>query len=242
MKLGLALSLVLGFFALATIQTPGPAHAAASTPHRQITDPFALYGDEFVFGVYRNGDRVGSHRVSFRRQDGDIIVDVYFTVDIRFLFLSAYRYVYVATERWRGGQLVALEAETNDNGDVSRVVAKVTEEGDQLLVTGPSGTTFADLGIYATNHWHPGIITSEVVLNTITGGLNRVSIIDGGEMQITANGSPISARRYLYTGELSNEVWYDREGRWVKMRFDGKDGSTIEYTLEQMGDGGAERS
>jgi hypothetical protein len=48
---------------------------------------------------------------------------------------------------------------------------------------------------------------------------------------------PVMATRYAYHGDLETEVWYDDFGRWVKMRFAGRDGSTIEYvcTLCQGG-------
>jgi hypothetical protein len=32
---------------------------------------------------------------------------------------------------------------------------------------------------------------------------------------------------------LNTEVWYDDLGRWVKMRFNGPDGSAIEYVCRR---------
>ena len=43
----------------------------------------------------------------------------------------------------------------------------------------------------------------------------------------------IPATRFAYSGDLQNEVWYDDAGRWVKMRFKGRDGSTIEYVCRR---------
>jgi len=43
----------------------------------------------------------------------------------------------------------------------------------------------------------------------------------------------VFATHYVYSGELDTEVWYDDEGRWVKMRFKGRDGSTIEYVCRR---------
>ena len=47
------------------------------------------------------------------------------------------------------------------------------------------------------------------------------------------------ATRYAYTGDLDNEVWYDDVGRWVKMRFKGRDGSTIDYVCRRCQGGPA---
>jgi hypothetical protein len=34
---------------------------------------------------------------------------------------------------------------------------------------------------------------------------------------------------YRYSGELELDAWYSEAGRWLGMRFKGRDGSTIEY-------------
>ena len=51
------------------------------------------------------------------------------------------------------------------------------------------------------------VVGSDVVINTITGRVNRVDIASAGtEMVRAADGRAISARRYVYRGELENEV------------------------------------
>ena len=52
---------------------------------------------------------------------------------------------------------------------------------------------------------------------------------------------PVMATRYAYSGELQTEVWYDECGRWVKMRFAGRDGSIIDYVCRQCQGGGARK-
>jgi hypothetical protein len=36
------------------------------------------------------------------------------------------------------------------------------------------------------------------------------------------------AKRYELTGDIDCNIWY-RDGRWVKLRFQASDGSTIDY-------------
>ena len=62
---------------------------------------------------------------------------------------------------------------------------------------------------------HDGLFTEQ--------GLDTVS---------TRNGS-LRARHYLYSGDLNGEIWYDEDGRWVKLRFRAKDGSMIDYICRQ---------
>ena len=71
------------------------------------------------------------------------------------------------------------------------------------------------------------------VLNTLTGKMNNVRIEARGQEYVPTEGGDVKAMRYAYTGELETEVWYDQEDRWVKMRFVGKDGVSIDYVCRK---------
>lgn len=222
---------LLAISALSVIGTV-PAGAAASCPaDGRLTDPTALYGDSMVFSVLRNGRPVGEHRVGFERDGGDLLVNVRYTVAIDVLFVTAYRYTYTSQSRWRDGCLVSLEALVDDDGDRSRVIARA--DGDGLAIDGPAGAVRADAGIYPTDHWHPGVLGATSVLNTLTGRINDVRVVERGPATIVVNGRDRPARSYAYTGDLDTEVWYDEDGRWVRLRFRAKDGSTIESVCQR---------
>ena len=226
--------------ALLAIAGGGAPSQAAAVPAKETctgpaaTDPFILYGDEIRFDVRRNGDLVGSHTVSFAREGEQVTTATRFEVVVDVLFFTAYRYVYASQGTWRGGCLVGLTATTDDNGKEN--VVRVSQSGQGLAVSGPRGTVATGRTTLPTEHWAYGVVGRDVVINTITGGTNRVDIAPFGPETVTlANGREITARRYVYRGELDNEVWYDADGRWVKMRFPAKDGSTIEYLCVKCG-------
>ncbi len=213
------------------------AALAMSGHDAQATDPFdplAIYGTEHRFSVMRNGETVGSHRLRFERTPAGLTVEADFALEIPFLFFTAYRYSYRSVARWQDGRIVRLEAETDDDGERSRVTAE--ERGDgRLWIAGPKGSLNAPQDVLPTNHWNPVVVGRDQVLNTITGGLNAVTIQDLGEETVETSAGSVRARHYLYTGELDNEVWYDANGRWVKMRFPARDGSMIEYVCQTCG-------
>lgn len=211
--------------------TSAPALAAlevnACGAATDAVDPIALYGDELVFDVRRDGTPVGEHRVSFRRDGDTLHVAADFALEVRFLGFTAYRYRYGSNSTWRGDCLVSLEAVVNDDGKRSRVSA--VREGDQIRIGGDRGDLVAPAGVFPTDHWHPGVLGMDRVLNTLTGGINRVRIEDRGPATLASANGTLAARHFVYTGELNTEVWYDAAGRWVGMRFAGKDGSVIEH-------------
>lgn len=187
-----------------------------------------LYGEDVVFDVYRNDNRIGSHTVSFAGKDDHLVVTANLRLRVNVLFFTAYRLDYWAHEEWRDGRLLALKAETNDNGKQRRVEARNTDAG--FLIESAGRVTELDSWIFPTNHWNRAQVQTDRILNSITGRPADVVVHDRGlESVATAHGD-IQARRFEYTGDLRDtHVWYDRRGRWVKMSFKAKDGSWIEY-------------
>lgn len=196
-----------------------------------IGDPIALYGPVARYEVQRNGEPVGRHVVRFDERGDELVVESRFDLAIRRLGLVLYRFRYVSTEVWRDGCLVSLRAEIDDDGRPA--VIEAVRNGDRLTVSGPAGRLSAEAGMIPTNHWYVGALSSRQVLNTLTGGIDNVAIVDRGQTMRRVNGSLRAARHYAYTGDLATEVWYDADGRWLGMSFAGKDGSTIDVVCER---------
>ena len=105
--------------------------------------------------------------------------------------------------------------------------------GDRLRIENTTEFFTASVPLFPTNHWNPEVLRQTRVLNTLTGRINRVRIEPQAQETVATEHGDVPATRYAYTGELETEVWYDDAGRWVKMRFKGRDGSTIEYVCRR---------
>lgn len=193
-------------------------------------DPLKLYGEEILFSVYRDGSEVGFHRTRFARDGGELLVDSRFELKIRILFVTAYRYSYESHARWRDGKLHRLSALVDDDGNTRRLEAAWHK--DEMVIESTDTRETVTAPIFPTNHWNAAVLGQRQVLNTLTGAVNQVAITPHEETTITTERGPVRARRHRYTGDLEVDVWYDEAGRWVAMRFEGKDGSTIEYRCE----------
>lgn len=209
--------------------------AAPAQPYAKSIgeDPITAYGDQIVFDVYRKGSQVGTHEMTFRRDGNDIIAETRFEVSIKVLIVPVYSYLYTSTERWRDGKLVALNASTDDNGEISTL--SVTHENGTLQLSGTGGEYTAPEGLYPTTHWNSGVKGSTQLINTITGKINDVELQRRDTAPVSTKHGEITATHYAYQGDLTTEVWYDNDGKWVKMRFPGKDGVMIEYKCRVCG-------
>ena len=212
--------------ALGVLATSDPAIAGYG-------DPVALYGEEIRFDVLREGDKVGAHVVRFSRDGNALLVHASFDIAMKFLGFTVYRYSYVSRSLWRGGRVIELEARVDDDGAEHWVRAGA--DGQALEVSGPDGAFVAPVDVLPTDHWNATVLGRDLVLNTLTGNLNRVQIVNLGAAVVETSGGGRRARHFRYTGELEVDVWYDAEGRWVKLRFKAEDGSTIDYVCRVCG-------
>lgn len=211
-----------------------PAWAAAGDrpdPYPRSPDPLGLYGPDIEFDVFRNGSKVGFHRVRFEQSGEELVVSSIFQLEVDVLFFTAFRYVYESEGQWRDGRLVHLRATVNDNGKPSLIEAAATD-GSMTITNGDARLTVDDT-FYPTNHWNADVLSHTRVLNTLTGRINEVTIERRGREDVSTERGAVMATRYAYAGDLETEVWYDDAGRWVKLRFSGRDGSVIEYACRR---------
>jgi Family of unknown function (DUF6134) len=202
---------------MAALHHPGPAGA----------EPLQLYGSAIDFDVLRNGDKVGTHQVRFE-ENGDMVTAVTdFRLRIDFLFITVYRYSYRSEDRWQAGVLAQLKAEVNDDG--TKFSVEAVRDGARMNIRSTDGSYAVDAPLIPTNHWNPAVLRQTRVLNTLTGRVNHVSIDPRAREAVATERGAVAATRYAYTGDLETEVWYDDAGRWVRMRFKGKDGSLLDY-------------
>ncbi len=212
--------------AVAVLATTADIAAADGVP-----DPLKLYGGDMVFSVWRSGSEIGQHRVTFLRQDGALVVRSLFDIAVKFLGIAVYRYRYTSEEVWRGGKLDGLASTIDDNGTKSAVNAK--EDQGKLAVTGPEAHEDIAGFILPSTHWNAQVIGADRVLNTLSGKVDDIKLVPVGTDSVPVGSETRPATHYRYTGDITAESWYDADGRWLKLRFPGKDGTLIDYVCER---------
>jgi hypothetical protein len=219
---------------LAEAQDPVIVEVGPKTDRSPI-DPFELYPAGMEFDVYRKGARVGRHKVEFERDGVQLKVTSHFKLKVKLLFITAYKFEFESIGLWKDGVLRSLTSATNDNGSESTVEAYLAEDGT-FYSAGRKGTFEGDDWVYPSNHWNVGAVDSSVVLNTINGQLAKVEILGRGIENVETESGIVAAERFEYTGDLRDTtVWYDRDGRWVRMQFTTKQGETLEYVCKECG-------
>ncbi|MBL8831100.1 MAG: hypothetical protein JNL71_01795 [Rhodospirillales bacterium] len=187
-----------------------------------------------TFDVMREGTPIGTHRVSIGADGPRTDVTIEIDLEVRFAFLTLYRYTHRARETWIGADLVSLDATTDDNGTPTRVAARAVAGG--LSVEGSGGSYVAPAGTYPTSYWKRDKVRQTRLLDTQSGKLVavrnagtrvRVAAVDGTEQ-------PVEVHRI--DGELVAEVGYAADGSWATLAFEAR-GARIGYVRRGAGGG-----
>jgi hypothetical protein len=204
--------------ALAALALPGSAPAALdSVPE----------SGRLAFAVLRDGGRIGTHTAEFRRDGDTLVIETRIDIAVKLLFVTVYRFTARRTETWRGGALVALEAETDNNGDKTRVAARAMS--DTLTIEGPKGTATAPGNAVTTTYWNRATVEGAPVIDATGDGIEVPKLERLGTSSAPGGGPP--AEYFRLSGVIDAEIWYAGP-IWTGLRIIASDGSRIEYVAE----------
>jgi hypothetical protein len=203
-----------------------------STTHAQET----AYSGSRSFAAFRNGERIGTHKLDFQRDGNRLIVTTSIDLAVKMVGFTAYRYTHRSREVWVGDSLLALESSTDD--DSKPYAVKVARDGESLVVArlAPGAKDWLretlPAGILPSTHWNMRQTRQLSLLNSQKGTVEKISVAPlGRDPAKTATGT-VEATRYHYEGGIRMDQWFDSHGRWVKMSFPAPDGSSIDYVLQ----------
>ena len=216
-RLLLSKAAVLGLVAL-----PWPTIASASK--------LALgKGGPTTFTAYRNGSRLGFHRIDFSKDEDRLVANIEIVFDVKLVFIPVYRYRHRNREVWHAGKLISLETETDDNGTAYAVSA--ARQGERILVDGSEGRLELPGDTLTTSYWNETSIERGQWIDTQSGKLARSAVIKKPPEPVLVEGRDLEATRYDLDGDITCSLWY-ADGRWVKLHFVTEDGSEIEYAID----------
>ena len=192
----------------------------------------ATDGAVIDFTVLRQGKPFGTHTLTFDRDDdGRLTVTTDVDLKVKFGPITAFRYRLDSVEEWVNGQLSALNGTSNSDGRKGKV--KATSEADQLKVESTKFTGILPATIIPSSHWNRAQVYQDRMLSTETGEILDIEVETIGEDTVKVNGEEIDAMHYRLKSDLTVDLWYDNQSRWVKLAFQVR-GQDIEYVLNEL--------
>lgn len=179
------------------------------------------------FAIMRNGDQIGTHTVEINRGPKETSVSMSTDLAVKVMFVTAYHLQYTTSEKWVGGKLIALNAESDDNGTKHKVVATLKPNGLEVDADGKTSTV--DKNIIPGTLWNPEVVKRSQVLDPKDGEIVPITVTEQGVEDLNIDGRTVKARHYTLKSKFQQDVWYDEKGRLVQSSLVAPDGSVILY-------------
>lgn len=184
---------------------------------------------DWKFRVLLDDREIGRHQFTLRVAGEQRELRSEARFDVRLLFVSAYRYLHDAVERWQDGCLASLEARTETNGE--REAVRAAARGGRLVVEGPGGRGEHEGCVMSFAYWDPQILQARRLLNSQTGELVPVTVTPQGAETLEVRGRRITAERHRISGTgLRIDLWY-AQGQWVGLEAAAQSGRRLRYEL-----------
>ncbi|MDJ0940870.1 MAG: DUF6134 family protein [Woeseiaceae bacterium] len=183
------------------------------------------------FDVYLDESLIGFHKFRINELGPVREVQSEANFDVKFLFITAFRYRHSLEERWVDGCLAELAARTNSNGKKTTIVGELTDDAFVIETSGERAALPPCVSTFA--YWNPGFLEQPKLLNPQTGEYLEVSVEALPPRPISASGREQDARGFMITAkQFEVTVWYsEKDNRWLALESPAKGGRTIRYEL-----------
>ncbi len=188
----------------------------------KLPDPEGL-----AFDVFRDGDPLGRHTVAFWRDGEKLHVRIDILLEVNLAFITLFRYTHQNHEIWLDDKLIAIDTQTDDDGDKYWLRGRATEAGFE--VEGSGGRFIAPANVLPTSYWRPETATRDRLLDTQHGRLVDVATVPIGKEVVEISGRQVEAMRYNVSGDLDLDLWYTQAGEWAKITFEAR-GAEVVYS------------
>ncbi|NQY14853.1 MAG: hypothetical protein HRT81_13480 [Henriciella sp.] len=209
------------------------AHADETAEQVSLPTPWvATDGAVIDFTVLRKGKPFGRHMLTFDRDEsGDLTVTTDVDLRVKIGPITAFRYRLDSVENWVDGQLVGLNGTSNSDGRKGRVSA--VQENGELAVESTKFDGVLPLTTIPSSHWNRMQVYQDQMLSTETGEVLEINVETIGDDVVMVAGEPVEATHYRLKSDLTVDLWYDAQSRWVKLAFKVR-GQDIEYVLNEL--------
>lgn len=145
------------------------------------------------------------------------------------LFIVFYRETTRIEEVWQDGLLQRYHRHSDFGDEVTSLT--VERQGETLQVEGGASLPGDTL---STAFWHPEIIERTQLFSSEDGRLVTVATRPAGSEELVIGGRRLTAERFEMTGAETRSLWFDAEGRLLKMQLHRKDGESVTYLLTAL--------
>jgi Family of unknown function (DUF6134) len=177
----------------------------------------------------RNGQEIGTETIAIERRPEHLRVSLAVHLQVKMLGMTVYRFDQDSTETWSGDELEELSSQTSDNGVKHSV--QVHRDGATLDLRADLASSSVAQTSLSGSQWYEPHFESATLIHNVDGRLLHVTARKLGTETIRVGAVQIETRHYRFSGDVSDDFWFDTEGLLVQRRLVAHDHSVVQFTL-----------
>jgi len=180
-----------------------------------------------VFDIIRKNKVIGSAETSFINQEDILIVKTTLDIEVKILFLSAYKFFQTSEERWVNDNFIAIDGYTDFEDDREYFI-KGQDINNHFAASGMDGKIFLDINILPLNYWNKKILNEKIIFDTQKGIVRDITVKSLGEEIIEIKDNKILSEKYILDASSNPKdigpfpqytLWYDKNDELIKFKF-----------------------
>ena len=160
------------------------------------SNAFPIPDDNDVsFDVIRKNKVIGNLTSKFIKDDEDIVLHSVLDINVKILFIPAYKFFQETKETWRNGEFISIDGFTDFEDDREYKIDGKDEDG-VFRVTGMDGSLELDEKIIPLNYWNKNILDEKELFDTQKGIVRRITVKKLKDEEIKINNSKLLSEKY----------------------------------------------
>ncbi|MDC0161764.1 DUF6134 family protein [bacterium] len=181
---------------------------------------------EVSFDVIRKNKIIGNLTMKFINEDKNLILHSVLDIDVKILFIPAYKFFQETRETWSDGNFVSIDGFTDFEDDREYKIDGKDENG-KFKVTGMDGPLELNENIIPLNYWNKNMLYEEEVFDTQKGIVRKISVKKFENEKIKVNNIKVDTEKYRFNASENPKdkgpfpqytLWYSNN-ELLKMEF-----------------------
>ena len=191
------------------------------------SNAFLIQDDnEVSFDVIRKNKVIGNLTSKFIKDDENIVIHSVLDINIKILFIPAYKFFQETKETWRNGEFISIDGFTDFEDDREYKIDGKDEDG-VFRVTGMDGLLELDEKIIPLNYWNKNILEEKELFDTQKGIVRKITVKKLKDEEIKFNNSKLLSEKYTFNATKNPKdkgpfpqytLWYYKD-ELLKMEF-----------------------
>ena len=153
--------------------------------------------NEVSFDVIRKNKVIGNLTSKFIKDDENIVLHSVLDINIKILFIPAYKFFQETKETWRNGEFISIDGFTDFEDDREYKIDGKDEDGI-FRVTGMDGLLELDEKIIPLNYWNKNILDEKELFDTQKGIVRKITVKKLKDEEIKINNSKLLSEKYTF--------------------------------------------